>query len=85
MALGLSAHTLRLQLRVYGVSACWRLELDYDVPSRYAALAGTPVIMHHSACLCYIAGLKTVSATLVGCLSEMHTCVMQLQVLNLYC
>ena len=43
MALALSAHTPRVQLSVYTVNTCWHSELGYDTPSRYLALAGTPV------------------------------------------
>ena len=42
VALALSAHTPRVQLSVYNVSACWRSELGWDTPSRYLASAGTP-------------------------------------------
>ena len=35
MALALSAHTLRVQLSVQSVSACWRSEVGQDTPSRY--------------------------------------------------
>ena len=43
MPLALSAHTPRLQLCVYSVSASWRSELGKDMPSRYLASAGIPV------------------------------------------
>ena len=45
MALGLSAHIVRVQHSVYSVGACWRSELGEDMCSRYLALAGTPVII----------------------------------------
>ena len=51
MAIALSAHTLRVQLGVYSLSACWRLELGYDIPSRYLALAGTPVNYYSIMCM----------------------------------
>ena len=41
MALSLSSHTLRVQLSVHRVRACWRSELGWDTPSRHLALLET--------------------------------------------
>ena len=47
MALALSAHTPRVQLSAYTVSACWHSELGYNTPGRYLASAGTPVMYYY--------------------------------------
>ena len=56
MALALSAHTLRVQLSVRSVGACWRSELGWDTPSRYLASLG-PVnsYYYHATAKHYIA------------------------------
>ena len=38
--------TARVQLSVYTVSTYWHSELGYDTPSRYLALAGTPLVYY---------------------------------------
>ena len=45
----LSEHTLSVQLEVYSVSACWRLELGQDTPGNYLASAGQPVADYYTA------------------------------------
>ena len=43
VALAQSAHPLRVQLGVYGVSACWSSALCWGPPSRYPASVATPL------------------------------------------
>lgn len=51
MALAQSAHAPRVQLSVHDVNACWHSEVGQHMPSRYLAMAGTPVIYYYSAAL----------------------------------